>query len=116
MNNLAKILLRRGYFTIYFQNYGYKAIEIAPVKSTNTELTGIRTDMIPKMDKYDSNFWTYMIPTQDYLAPLASFPIKVNSGRYIEMTMPPMVMPRKAMRTGSIIASKSAMAESTSSS
>ena len=51
-----------------------------------------------------------------YLPGLASFPMRVNSGRYIEMTMPPIVTPRKAIRTGSIIESRSAMAESTSSS
>lgn len=51
-----------------------------------------------------------------YFAPLASFPIKVNSGRYIEITIEPMVTPRKAISAGSINASKSAIAESTSSS
>ena len=40
-----------------------------------------------------------------YFAPPDSFPIRVKSGRYIEMTIPPMVTPRKAMRTGSINAS-----------
>ena len=51
-----------------------------------------------------------------YFVPLASFPMREKSGRYIEMTMPPMVTPRKAIRTGSINASRSAMAVSTSSS
>ena len=51
-----------------------------------------------------------------YFAPLASFPMSEKSGRYIDITMEPIVTPRKAMSTGSIIARRSAIAVSTSSS
>lgn len=51
-----------------------------------------------------------------YFPPPDSFPISEKSGRYIDMTIEPIVTPRKAISTGSIIASRSAMAVSTSSS
>ena len=51
-----------------------------------------------------------------YFVPLESFPMSEKSGRYIEITIDPMVTPRNAMRTGSIKPSRSAMAVSTSSS
>ena len=46
----------------------------------------------------------------------ASFEIIENNGRYSEITMPPMVMPRMPMMIGSSIASMSLVAASTSSS
>src|SRR5208283_837505 len=46
----------------------------------------------------------------------ASFEIIANNGMYREITMPPMVMPRQPMMTGSSMASMSLVAASTSSS
>src|SRR5260370_4045901 len=46
----------------------------------------------------------------------ASFPIIVNNGMYKEITMPPMLTPRRPIMTGSSMASMSLVAESTSSS
>lgn len=51
-----------------------------------------------------------------YFGPPASLPMREKSGMYIAMTIEPMVTPRKAISAGSIIAKRSAMAESTSSS
>src|SRR5271157_181553 len=46
----------------------------------------------------------------------ASFPIKLNSGRYMEITTPPTTTPRIRMIIGSMAVSKSPTAASTSSS
>ena len=46
----------------------------------------------------------------------ASFPIKLNSGRYMEMTTPPTTTPSMRMIIGSMAVSKSPTAASTSSS
>jgi hypothetical protein len=50
-----------------------------------------------------------------YVCP-ASWPISENSGKYIEMTMPPTTIPRNTIMTGSSAVSRSFTAASTSSS
>jgi len=56
------------------------------------------------------------LTTSDCFFYPASFPIIVNNGMYREITIPPMLTPRRPMMTGSSMANMSLVAESTSSS
>lgn len=82
----------------------------AQTKIKGLPFSEMKDRKLPKTAVFQVGF--YLCP----LIPAASLPINVNNGKYIAITIPPIVTPKNTIKSGSIKESISAIAASTSSS